>query len=45
MDWLEEGRRKGRAKDFICNLVLNERSDGGRDGEVWGKEHACWEKM
>lgn len=37
MDWMEEGRRKGGVRDFICNFDLNERLNGGRDGEFWGK--------
>lgn len=45
MDWVEEGRRKGGVRDFVCNFDLNERLDAGRDGEVWGKEHAWRAKM
>lgn len=37
MDWMEEGKKKGRVKDFIYNSDLNERLNGGTDGEVWGK--------
>ena len=44
MDWMEEGRRKGRVRDFICNFDLNERLDGGRDGEVWGKNTSGGQK-
>lgn len=39
MDWMEEDRRRGRLKDFIYNFDLNERLDGGRDGEVWERRH------